>query len=147
MDLTHYDYDTTVVNPECSPADYNPAIQYHNSPSWFAQAQTREGYEQVCAECGVTPQPDAEILRRAYALHYAEYRRETWQAMRREDRVLFKLGRVRLLCAEAELKRARSRPASVREIRANCGHLIPANLLMNASMGTACPDCYDRMSG
>lgn len=31
-------------------------------------------------------------------------------------------------------------------VRCNCGHSVPASQVMNASMGTACPDCYDRMS-
>lgn len=28
-----------------------------------------------------------------------------------------------------------------------CGGFFPKTQLMNASMGTACPDCYDRASG
>ena len=27
-----------------------------------------------------------------------------------------------------------------------CGHRVPKSQVMHASMGTACPDCYDRMS-
>ena len=30
--------------------------------------------------------------------------------------------------------------------RCSCGHTIPENLVMSASMGTSCPDCYDKMS-
>jgi hypothetical protein len=27
-----------------------------------------------------------------------------------------------------------------------CGHTVPRGQVMNASLGTSCPDCYDRMS-
>ena len=31
-------------------------------------------------------------------------------------------------------------------VRCSCGHSVPRTLVMNTSTGTACPDCYDRMS-
>lgn len=31
-------------------------------------------------------------------------------------------------------------------VRCDCGHEIESRLVMNASLGTSCPDCYDRMS-
>ena len=31
-------------------------------------------------------------------------------------------------------------------VKCSCGHTIPKSQAMNASMGTSCPDCYDRMS-
>jgi hypothetical protein len=31
-------------------------------------------------------------------------------------------------------------------VRCDCGHTVSQNLVMNTSRGTACPDCYDRMS-
>jgi hypothetical protein len=34
----------------------------------------------------------------------------------------------------------------VRMTKADCGHTIPASWMMNASMGTSCPECYERMS-
>lgn len=37
------------------------------------------------------------------------------------------------------------RPA-VEMVRASCGHSVPRLQIMNASSGTACPRCYDRMS-
>jgi uncharacterized membrane protein len=30
--------------------------------------------------------------------------------------------------------------------KCSCGHTIPAHMAMSASMGSSCPDCYDRMS-
>jgi hypothetical protein len=34
----------------------------------------------------------------------------------------------------------------VEMVMCNCGHRIEKNMVMSASMGTSCPDCYDRMS-
>lgn len=31
-------------------------------------------------------------------------------------------------------------------VACDCGHSVPAIHRMSASTGTACPDCYDRMS-
>ena len=37
-----------------------------------------------------------------------------------------------------------STPAEM--VRCDCGHTVAKNQAMNASTGTSCPDCYDRMS-
>lgn len=29
----------------------------------------------------------------------------------------------------------------------DCGHSVPSGMRMSASLGSSCPDCYDRMSG
>jgi hypothetical protein len=44
----------------------------------------------------------------------------------------------------AQLDRQARREANY--VRCDCGHRVPAAQVMNASLGTACPDCYDRMS-
>jgi len=31
-------------------------------------------------------------------------------------------------------------------MKCDCGHSIPKSIVMSANLGTACPDCYDRMS-
>ncbi len=31
--------------------------------------------------------------------------------------------------------------------KCSCGHTVPQELVMSASMGSSCSDCYDRMSG
>ena len=41
--------------------------------------------------------------------------------------------------------RKRSAP-SVNTVKCDCGHTVPASQRMSASLGTSCPDCYDRMS-
>lgn len=39
------------------------------------------------------------------------------------------------------------RASATREmVMASCGHTVSRTILMSASMGTTCPDCYDRMS-
>jgi hypothetical protein len=39
------------------------------------------------------------------------------------------------------------KPAQTVElVKCNCGHSVPKFSVMSASMGTSCPDCYDRMS-
>jgi hypothetical protein len=37
-------------------------------------------------------------------------------------------------------------PRRVNMVRCDCGHECPSTQRMNASRGTSCPDCYDRMS-
>lgn len=34
----------------------------------------------------------------------------------------------------------------VQLVRCSCGHSVESALVMSASRGTSCPDCYDRMS-
>lgn len=41
--------------------------------------------------------------------------------------------------------RKRSAPP-VQMVECDCGHSVPVGLRMTASLGTSCPDCYDRMS-
>lgn len=45
----------------------------------------------------------------------------------------------------ARKARLAARPP-VEMVRCACGHTIPKHLVMSASRGTSCPDCYDRMS-
>lgn len=54
--------------------------------------------------------------------------------------------RIRSLAA-LEGRRAATPLAPLRPgIRCDCGHTIPAASVMNASLCTACPDCYDKLS-
>jgi hypothetical protein len=41
-------------------------------------------------------------------------------------------------------KRASQPPPQL--VRCSCGHSVERTLVMSASQGTSCPDCYDRMS-
>ena len=45
-----------------------------------------------------------------------------------------------------ELAARKSKEAQVEMVKCSCGHTVPRSQVMSASMGTSCPDCYDRMS-
>lgn len=42
--------------------------------------------------------------------------------------------------------REAAREANRRMVKCSCGHTVEASLVMHASLGTSCPDCYDDMS-
>lgn len=42
--------------------------------------------------------------------------------------------------------RKKRTPKPVKMVRCACGHIVESYLVMSASMGSSCPDCYDRMS-
>jgi len=56
------------------------------------------------------------------------------------------VARVEALLAEAKAKRE-AKLAQVEMVKCSCGHTVPRSQVMSASLGTSCPDCYDRMSG
>ena len=41
-------------------------------------------------------------------------------------------------------RRAKQKPVEM--VECSCGHTVPRVSVMSASLGTSCPDCYDRMS-
>ena len=45
------------------------------------------------------------------------------------------------------LAERRAKQPPVEMFKCACGHTIPRMSVMSASLGTSCPDCYDRMSG
>lgn len=46
-----------------------------------------------------------------------------------------------------ELEASRLQPIQKQKyVLCDCGHTVPASWVMWASLGTACPDCYDKMS-
>ena len=47
---------------------------------------------------------------------------------------------------EAAMAARRARQKPVEMVRCDCGHSVPRHLAMSASLGTACAECYDRMS-
>jgi len=140
MELTHTNYEESMTNPECDPAEYNPATSSHRGISWMRQAATRDGYETVCSLCNVTPRDDAEITENAYR---AEYTREQWLKHDQEWRVLYHIGKFRLQGIKDEPQVVIAAPEMV---RCNCGHSVARSDMMTTSSGTSCPDCYDRMS-
>ena len=42
-------------------------------------------------------------------------------------------------------EKIKNRPV-VEMVKCSCGHTVPKNSVMSASLGSSCPDCYDRMS-
>lgn len=77
---------------------------------------------------------------------------ETNNAMTRDD-VLTALdtGNTLRNAPEDWYSKCRYEPVSVARVevetvRCDCGHSTPIGTVMNASMGTTCADCYDRMS-
>ena len=34
----------------------------------------------------------------------------------------------------------------IKMVKCSCGHTVPAESVMAASLGSSCPDCYDKMS-
>lgn len=52
-----------------------------------------------------------------------------------------------VLTKEAHEKRYAPRPVVQADTqKCSCGHTIQKSLVMSSSMGSCCPDCYDRMS-
>ena len=44
------------------------------------------------------------------------------------------------------IRRKTAPKAPEKLIKCGCGHSVPRSQVMNASLGSSCPDCYDRMS-
>ena len=47
---------------------------------------------------------------------------------------------------EATARPARDNMAPVEMVKCSCGHTVPRPLVMSASLGTSCADCYDKLS-
>jgi hypothetical protein len=107
---------------------------------------TREMYEALCVEQGVPMRSDAEIVSREYGLVNAEFSRSDWMAMSREKRVAWQIEPRRLAGIKAERKSGGGQRVAVEMVQCDCGHSVAKHLVMRASCGTACADCYDRMS-
>lgn len=52
------------------------------------------------------------------------------------------------IAREAKVASAAPKPEPADDfVLCSCGHEVPRYEVMNASLGTSCSDCYDRMSG
>jgi len=56
----------------------------------------------------------------------------------------FTVSQLQAYCTELKTQRAQR---DTKMVLCSCGHTVAANQVMSASLGTSCPDCYDRMSG
>lgn len=45
-----------------------------------------------------------------------------------------------------QIRSANRMPVEIKLVKCDCGCSVPKISVMNASMGTSCPDCYDKMS-
>jgi len=76
----------------------------------------------------------------SYAIEYYSPARgewDTYQAIRTEWKKLES-------AAVVPAPTTASTPVEMK--KCSCGHTIPKTLVMSASMGSSCPDCYDKMS-
>jgi len=90
---------------------------------WFAPRQKRQPM--------TTYQEITELLEAGETIHYDN----DWYA--------------NLRCGDAhqrkiEVRQAKQKP--IETVLADCGHVVDRVLVMSASLGTSCPDCYDEMS-
>ncbi len=81
---------------------------------------------------------DETILDMGYGIQYYDTQNSQEFALMRELNA-------RLKAIKAAAPTPQPRPQSAM-VACDCGHSVPATQRMNASMGTSCPDCYDRMS-
>ena len=90
---------------------------------------------------------DEDVMELAYMISHFEPWDVNAYSLRHQNAVLGEL-RPRLKELEAqELARRQAQQAlRIARVMCDCGHSVAASQRMNASMGTACPDCYDRMS-
>ena len=91
---------------------------------------------------------DEQILSLAYGIKY--YSVNNPDATVEENRYAFQhdlpiLQELKTRLAEIRTGKQSAKPAPSMT-RCDCGHTVESINVMNASRGTACPDCYDRMS-
>lgn len=99
----------------------------------------RAAYETLCAELSVAAMSDAECDN--YGVIYGEFGLSEYPV---KHIIQIKLARARrsAILAERAMQPKPTRLAPV-EVLADCGHYVSPALLMNASIGTSCPECYD----
>ena len=106
----------------------------------------RADYDRVCGELGIIALTDSEISEKSYFLHYGEFGHAWTDTWARDQRVGH-LAAVEYLLASEKTEKENRKPSPAPEMRkCSCGHTVPVSQVMNASMGSSCPDCYDRMS-
>ena len=91
---------------------------------------------------------DEQIVHLSYAInYYSPMDSAQWTSWWARDLAINQELKARLSSIE-QARRATQRcnVRLVRMVRCDCGHTVPASEVMTASLGTSCPDCYDRMS-
>jgi rRNA maturation endonuclease Nob1 len=113
---------------------------------------TREEYEEMMAAANLSPeafathvQTDAELAT-SYGVRTGDW---TMSHYTDDTRIAMKLARRRQIALDDE---ARARRATCPQVEPeiihcpNCGMQTTRAMLMNASLGTACPECYDELA-
>lgn len=104
---------------------------------------TRAEYEAMAAELGIEVASDRECD--SYGVKFGEFYLPEYDA---EYIVRKALMRARMRGIEAEEKAEKAARRAAREAArldtADCGHSCHPDLIMYGSVGTVCPDCYDK---
>jgi hypothetical protein len=87
---------------------------------------------------------DEELLKLSYGIEHFQF--SEW--FPRSDARVSNMALLdkRLAEAKARKEAAREPRKTPRLVMCDCGHEVPANLVMHASRGRVCPDCYDEWS-
>jgi hypothetical protein len=106
---------------------------------------TADDYAAACATHGVQSH---ESDLNSYGIQFGEFDPVTHGV---KTMIEMRLARARRTTRIDEVKRERATqpatpPKLVVLVACDCGHTVPRDQRMNASLGTSCPDCYDRMS-
>jgi len=114
-------------------------------PGAFA---AREEYAAQAQAFGVRAWTDEEIRRNDYAFVYGEFTAPEYSLDQLTERAL--AGRRRAYLLESATVTDATRPSAddyPAGRRLTCGHIVYNSVeVMHASLGTACADCYDRLS-
>jgi hypothetical protein len=140
---THITMDGHLFPSEAAAADYcakgnawSAAMQQVRT---YPEALDRATYEQACAALGATPLDDRRCT--SYDIQYGDFR---FAEVPLEHCITMALAKRRGWQVQQERQPPAPAPAP-EMVRASCGHTVPRTVVMSASLGTACPDCYDRL--
>ncbi len=109
-------------------------IQYQlSNGNWVDCAERTDEFLGMCERA--TGRSRAEVLADMAAGREVRNDHEDWYSNCRSGSVYE---------ARIAARRAAQKPAEL--VQCSCGHTVPRSQVMSASLGTACPECYDRMS-
>ena len=113
-----------------------------NQMAPLPKAMSRPEYEAACVAMDVEAMPDAQCT--GYGVRYGRFVPPEYPVA---HCVTMALAARRLRGIEAERQEVSPWRQPVEAVHCDCGHTVARNLVMSASRGSSCPDCYDRMSG
>lgn len=111
----------------------------------------RQQYETLCAQHGMAAKSDGDVD--SYGTKYGEFAPEHHSTEQYPDLLRWgkqhMLDSARLAGIKAEHAANPPTPRTAQPaalVQCDCGHIVPRSQVMSASLGSSCPDCYDRMS-